>query len=131
MPPKTNYTVPLGNVVEMITKSKRTKQGVRTTEIEVPFQSSKLKKSAQASGSKKRTVIHTEAVHTEAVGAQASRHPSHDTEETHPLQFIAAQEDDFQDFQTEDMPSQSDVCTTILPCLIMALIACRHQWING
>ena len=95
----------MGPAIEVITKSRRSKREVRTTEKVLPVRASKQKKSGQASGTRHRTVT------TEA---EASGQASSNTEEVHTLQLIEAQEDDTQDFETEKGQSQSKVSTRII-----------------
>jgi hypothetical protein len=93
----------MGNVVEVVTKTRKSKREVRTTEKVVPLPSSRQKKSVHASGSRHQT---------EAIEAQASAHQSQNTEEVHTLQLIESQEDDIQDIQVEEGHTQSNVYTS-------------------
>jgi hypothetical protein len=126
MPPKTTFTVPMGDVVEVVTQTRRSKRGIRTTEREVPFHSSKPKKSGKASGSNQPSQAHVETVE-----AQASRHPSRDIEGSHTYQLMDDPEDPLLDIQIEETHSQSNACTTINSYIFVTLIICRHQWTNG
>jgi hypothetical protein len=122
MPPKTHFTIPMGDAVEVVTKSRRSKREVRTTEKVAPVKSSKQKKSGQALGTR---------FHTVTTESEASGQASPNTEEVHTLQLIEAQEDDIQDFETvEERHSQSKVNTRIIS-IWLYLIICRHKWING
>ena len=126
MPPKKTFTVPMGDVVEVVTQTRRSKRGIRTTERDVPFHSSKPKKSEKASGSNQPSQAHVETVE-----AQASKQPSRDIEGSHTYQLMEEPEDPLLDFHIEETCSQSYVCPTIHSPIFMTLMICRHQWING
>jgi hypothetical protein len=98
MPPKTPAPIPLRNIVEIVTETKQTRRGLRTTEKEVPFQSSKGKR-GQSSCSKAQTRINTKPDGT-------SGHRSSDDEETIPLRDVQADGDDSTDIIEgwEDVP---------------------------
>jgi hypothetical protein len=100
----------MGDVIEVVSQTKKTTRGLRTTEKEVPFHSSKQTKSGKASGSR-----HKSDSHTEGIQVQSSRYPPHDTEESHTLRFRELQEDDIVGFQTEDRQPQIDVCSKGFP----------------
>jgi hypothetical protein len=106
MPPKTPAPIPLQNIVEIVTETKRTRQGLRTTEKEVPFQSSKGKR-GQSSCSKAQTCINTKPDGT-------SGHRSSDDEETIPLRDVQADGDDSTDIIEgwEDVPEDVPVQAT-------------------
>jgi hypothetical protein len=91
MPPKTTFSIPLRDVVEIVSETKRTKRGLRTTEKEVPIDSSKDKKTGQSSRSKSQA--HRNA--TTKLG-RASGHISSDDGESIPLRHTA-QEDIIED----------------------------------
>jgi hypothetical protein len=113
-------------VSEDVAKPKKTKQGVRATEVDVPLTSSKGKKSGKASGSRLQS-----GVSTEDVEAQASMQTTHGTEESHTLRHTEVHEEDMQDLDADERQSQSTVCIKIHYYLVMALMIFRHQWING
>jgi hypothetical protein len=125
MPPKTTFTVPMGDVVEVVTQTRRSKRGIRTTEKEVPFHSSKSKKPSKASGSGHPTQAPVEVVETQA------SIPPHDIEGSHTYQLMEEPEDPLPDVQIEDTLSQSNVCTIIHSYIVKTLMICRHQWTNG
>ncbi|KAN0138606.1 hypothetical protein V8E53_003594 [Lactarius tabidus] len=98
--------IPLRNIVEIVTETKQTRQGLRTTEKEVPFQSSKGKR-GQSSRSKAQTHINTKPDGT-------SGHRSSDDEETIPLRDVQADGDDSTDIieGREDVPEDVPVQAT-------------------
>ena len=102
MPPKSIFTVPLGNVKEIVTETKRTKHGVRTSTKEVPFYSSKQARSGQSSVPKRPP-------HAHADQAQSSEIICEDTEESHPLPSIDVHEDGFENLDIEEDIVQRDV----------------------
>lgn len=118
----------MGDVDEVVSHTRKTKRGLRTTEKDVPIQSSQQTKSGKASRSKPK-----EYSLTESVQAQGSRHSPHETEESHTLQFMEPQEDDMLAFQAEDGQPHIDVCRSsyLLSYTVIALMAGRNQWING
>jgi hypothetical protein len=124
MPPKksTSFSIPMGDVDKNAAQPKKAKRGIRATEEDVPLPSSKGKKSGKASGSRQQVYIPTQGLDAHATG-----HPTHDTEESHPLRSTEAYEEESQDFQTDErnvriwMPSH----------MTIALIICRHLWTNG
>jgi hypothetical protein len=126
MPPKTSFSISMGDVAKNVTQPKKTKREVRATEEDIPLPSSKGKKSGKASGSSYQADIRTRGVE-----AQASGQPTHDTEESHPLQSTEVHEEDIQDFQTDERQSQSNVRIRVPSHMIIASIICRHQWVNG
>ena len=97
MPRKNNFSIPMGDVSEVISKTKKSKRGLRTTVEEVPFHSSKQKQSGQASRQAK------------VVEAQSS-HPTQVMHESDTLQLIEPYETDVHDIQTEDTQPQLHVC---------------------
>ncbi|KAH9032366.1 hypothetical protein EDB83DRAFT_2319126 [Lactarius deliciosus] len=93
MPRKNNFSIPMGDVTEVVSKTKKSKRGLRTTIEEVPFHSSKQKQSGQASRQAK------------VVEAQSS-HPTQVMHESDTLQLIEPYETDVHDIQTEDTQPQ-------------------------
>ena len=87
MPPKNAPSNPLGDIVEIVTETKRSRRGLRSTEKEVPVRSLNDNKSGQPSRSKshsrKRTAVKP---------AHTSGHISSDGE-TIPLRHKPVQED--------------------------------------
>lgn len=128
MPRKTNFTVPMDNVVEVVSRTQRTKRGLRTSEKEVPIHSSHQAKSGKASRSNPKDYRLGDDAQ-----AQGSRSSPHETEESHSLQPMEPQEDDILAFEAEDGPPHNDVCYSInlLSFTVRALMVCRHQWVNG
>jgi hypothetical protein len=118
MPPKNEYTIPMGKSVNVVTTTRGSKREVRTVEKVAPLPSSKQRKSSKASGSRQQM---------DTIDADVSEHPTESTEEVHHLRPTEAQEDEdeIQGSQTE-----SNVCTTDL-YMAISLIASRLQWING
>jgi hypothetical protein len=100
MPPKTEFTIPMGDVVQVVTKTRRSKREVRTTE-KVALQHS-YKHTKSGTGSESRSHI--------GLDMQPSGNPSQNltTEEVHTIQLLEAQEDDGEDLQTG--PGESNVC---------------------
>ncbi|KAH9174284.1 hypothetical protein EDB89DRAFT_2067964 [Lactarius sanguifluus] len=88
-----NFSIPMGDVTEVVSKTKKSKRGLRTTIEEVPFHSSKQKQSGQASRQAK------------VVEAQSS-HPTQVMHESDTLQLIEPYETDVHDIQTEDTQPQ-------------------------
>jgi hypothetical protein len=88
MPPKKPSSKPMGDVVEIVTETRRTRRGLRTTEKEVLVHSSKDKKSGQPSRSRSqpRSNMATKQ-------GRASGHISSDDDETIPLRHTNIQED--------------------------------------
>lgn len=83
--------------VAHVSETRITKRGLRTTEKEVPVQSTNRTKSGTASGSRQQTLRPNEGIQ-----AQSFKHIAHDTEESHTLNFIDPQEeDDSLDHQAE------------------------------
>jgi hypothetical protein len=115
----------MGDIVEVVSETKKTKRGLRTTERKVPFHSSKQTKSGRASGSRQKADSYIEGVQ-----AQASRQPSHETEEAHTLLFTDPQEDDILGCQTDDRQPQKDV-RGIMLYWTNILMTRRIQWTNG
>ena len=91
MPPKKAPSIPLGDVVEIVTETKRTRRGLRSTEKEVPVRSLKEKKPGQASRPKSQSCKKTVTKQVNTPG-----HISSDGE-TIPLKQKAVQEDILED----------------------------------
>jgi hypothetical protein len=127
MPPKTSFSIPLGDTARNVTQPKKTKRGVRATEEDVPLLSSKGKKSGKASGSR-----HQADIHTRGVEAQASEHPTLDTEESHPLQSTEMHDEESQNCQTDPMQSQSNVSMKIPSHIIITYTFKKSmdQWLQ-
>lgn len=121
MPPKNEFTIPLGKTVNVVTTTRRSKREVRTSEKVAPLPSVKSKELGKASGSRRRT---------EAIVPDTSGGTSQSTEEVHTLPSTEPQEDDIQDFDIVG-DSQSNVCGTVPSNVIISLMICRGQWING
>ena len=87
MPPKKTSSIPLGDIVEIVTETRRSKRGLRTTEKDVIVHSSKEKKSGQSSRSKSQS--------RRNIGkpSHASGHIPSDDEETIPLKRTHVPED--------------------------------------
>jgi hypothetical protein len=126
MPRKTNFTIPMGDVVEVVSESKKPKRGLRSTGKDVPSHSSEQTVSGKASRSRLKANSQTEGIQ-----AHASGHPPHETEESHTLNFTETQEDDSHDGPAEEGHPQSYVCTKMPLYIIMTLILFRHLWTNG
>ena len=120
MPPKSVFTIPLGNVKEIQTETRRTKRSFHTSTKEVPFYSAKPTRSGQPSVSKSQA-------NTNVVQAQISGLIPEDIEESHQLPAIDVKEDDNQDFQTDNDHSKSNVRFTMHLCTSQGLIVSRHQ----
>jgi hypothetical protein len=143
MPPKKPSSIPLGDIVEIVTETRQTRRGLRTTEKEVLVHSSKDKKSGQPSRSKSqaRRNMAIKPGHT-------SRRISSDDEETVPLRptnvqedILEGQGDDGEDViddrgvgeeqaAMQETLGQGNVCSR-WPPPFLDLIVCRHQWTNG
>ncbi|KAH9171290.1 hypothetical protein EDB89DRAFT_1907146 [Lactarius sanguifluus] len=93
MPRKNNFSIPMGDVTEVVSKTTKSKQGLRTTVEEVPFHSSKQTRSGQASRQAK------------VVEAQSS-HPTQVVHESDTPQLIEPYEADVHDIQAEDTQPQ-------------------------
>ena len=91
MPPKKAPSIPLGDVVEIVNETKRTRRGLCSTEREVPVRSLKENRPGQPSRSKSQS-------HKKTVTKQAdtSGHISSDGE-TIPLRHKTVQEDILED----------------------------------
>src|SRR6202158_6022407 len=108
MAPKTHFAIPLGNTVDVLTHTRWGVREVRTTEKVVSRQTTKEKTSGKTSRARSEA-----AGHTETTGGQGSGLASNDTDETHTLQFIEAQEDAIGMGDPEDDYSQSNVSSMI------------------
>ena len=95
MPPKTIFTVPLGNVKEVVTETRWTKHGVRTSTKEVPFYSSNQGKLGRSSEPKHHP-------HAHKAHAELSDIIYEDAEESHPLSSIDGQDDGFEGLDMEE-----------------------------
>ena len=124
MPPKTIFTIPLGDVTEIIAETKQTKHGVWRSTKEVPFYSSKKIQSGQSSVPKPQA-------NANVVQAQTSRLTYEGTKESHPLPTRDIQEDGFEDIQIDEEQVQWNVWALLHPCIAQYLKVSRHQWING
>ena len=124
MPPKTIFTVPLGNVKEVVTETRRTKHGVRTSTKEVPFYSSNQGKSGRSSEPKHHP-------HAHKAHAESSNIIYEDAEESHPLPSIDGQDDGFEGLDMEEDIVLRDVRPMLWLHIAECLIFARHQWING
>lgn len=113
MPPKKTSSIPLGDIVEIVTETRQTRRGLRTTEKEVLIHSSKDKKSGQPSRSKSQPRRNTATKQ-----GCASGHISSDDEETIPLRHTNVQEDilegqgDDEDDDIEDDEEQAAIPET-------------------
>jgi hypothetical protein len=87
MPPKTQFSIPMGKTVKVEKEAKKSKRSVRTTEAVAPLPtslpSSKPKASGHSSGTGGK-----EATHEEQLESKPAGHPSHGIEQSHPLHFI-------------------------------------------
>ncbi|KAH9020291.1 hypothetical protein EDB85DRAFT_2153145 [Lactarius pseudohatsudake] len=108
MPHKNTFTIPMGDVIEVVSKTTKSKQGLQTTVKEVPFHSSKQKQSGQASqkAKKKATVVE----------AQSSKDPTDGMHESD-IQLVEPYETDIQDFQSEDTRPQPHTAKSGNPLL--------------
>ncbi|KAH9027901.1 hypothetical protein EDB85DRAFT_1892800 [Lactarius pseudohatsudake] len=105
MPRKNTFTIPMGDVIEVVSKTTKSKQGLRTTVKEVPFHSSKQKQSGQASqkAKKKATVVE----------AQSSKDPTDGMHESD-IQLVEPYETDIQDFRSEDTQPQPHISVPVI-----------------
>ncbi|KAI9430336.1 hypothetical protein H4582DRAFT_2063950 [Lactarius indigo] len=94
MPRKNTFTIPMGDVSEVVSKTSKSKRGLRTTVKEVPFHSSKQKKSGQASN--QATIVEE----------QSSKQQTQGVQESHTLQPIEPYEANMQDLQLDDTQPQ-------------------------
>ena len=124
MSPKTIFTVPLGNVKEIVTETKRTKRSVRTTTKEVPFYSSKPTRAGPSS-------VRNPQAEVNVAEAQTSEFIYKDAEESYPLPSIDVLDDGFDDAHIEDKDAQPHVGLSMCSCVTPHLIVCRHQWVSG
>jgi hypothetical protein len=115
MPPKTEFTIPLGKTVNIVTTTSRSKWEVRTTEKITPHPSAQPTTSGQQSVSRRRT----EAIDD----ADAPGHKPQSTEEVYMLPSMEAQDDGVHDFETEDSPSKSNVCFIIPSNTVILLMS--------
>ncbi|KAI9443974.1 hypothetical protein H4582DRAFT_2053729 [Lactarius indigo] len=102
MPPKNTFTIPMGDVVEVVNQTRKTKRGLHTTVKEVPFH---LKKGKSGQASMSQTGVETTM---ETVQSQSSRDSPHGIEESHTLHHIEPYEPDLQDFQAEESQPQQN-----------------------
>ncbi|KAH9009792.1 hypothetical protein EDB85DRAFT_2162272 [Lactarius pseudohatsudake] len=103
MAPKNTYTIPMGDVVEVVAETRRTARGLRTIVKEVPFHSKKGKaKSGQASHSQSRAEPTIDQVRSQSFGQ-----PSRGEEESHTLQPMEPYENDMPAIQMEDTQPQA------------------------
>jgi len=104
MPHKTEFTIPMGDVVQVVTKTRQSKRDVRTTEKVVLQRSYEHTKSGTPSES---------GAHIDGPNTQSTGNPSQNltNEEVHTIQLLEAQEDDGEDLQTG--PGESHVCARI------------------
>src|ERR1700744_550205 len=100
MPPRKASSTPLGDIVEIVTETRRTPRGLRTTEKEVCVRSSKDTKSGQTprSQSRRKTVVKK---------GNTSGHISSDDDETIPLRRTNPQ-DDIPEGQGDDEVAMED-----------------------
>ncbi|KAI9443063.1 hypothetical protein H4582DRAFT_2054158 [Lactarius indigo] len=103
MPPKNTFTIPMGDVVEVVNQTRKTKRGLCTTVKEVPFH---LKKGKSGQASMSQTGVETTM---ETVQSQSSRDSPHGIEESHTLHHIEPYEPDLQDFQAEESQPQQSI----------------------
>ena len=128
MAPKTHFTIPLGNTVDVVTHTQRGVREVRTTDKVVSRQTTKKKTSGKTSGARSKAVGHTETP-----DGQGSRLASNDSEETHTLQSLEEQEDAIEMEDPEDDHSQSNVSSIIHCYLDPSLILSQtpmDQWLQ-
>ncbi|KAH8979996.1 hypothetical protein EDB86DRAFT_2835619 [Lactarius hatsudake] len=88
-----NFSIPMGDVTEVISKTTKSKRGLQTTVKEVPFRSSMQTQSGQAS-------------HQAKVVEAQSTHPTQVMHESDTLQLIEPYETDVHDIQAEDTQPQ-------------------------
>jgi len=106
MAPKNTYTIPMGDVVEVVAETRRIGRRLRTTVKEVPVHSRKGKaKSGQASHSQSRAEPTIDQVQSQSFGQ-----PSRGEEESHTLQPMEPYENDMPAIQMEDTQPQASVC---------------------
>ena len=105
MAPKSTFSIPMGDVIEVVTETKRSKRGVRTVEKEVPFHSSSLA-TRSASSRPKETVMGN----FDRPSMDETSHQLDEVAETHTLQPIEEQEDQILHLDIEDPSLQSNVC---------------------
>ena len=108
MAPKTEFSIPMGKVINVETHTKKSKRTVRTTEAVIPLPSSKQRLSGKASGIK-----HKEDLQTDQVKAHASGHRSHLIEESHALQLTQAQDDVGHDVEPHEECPIPNVCIAV------------------
>ena len=116
MAPKTEFSIPMGKVVNVETQTKRSKRTVRTTEAVMPLPSSKQRSSGKASDIK-----HKGDLRTDQIKADASGHRSHVIEESHALQITQAQDDDGQDVEAYEERPIPNVCIAMHAHINLAL----------
>jgi hypothetical protein len=128
MAPKTHFTIPLGNTVDVVTHTRRGVREVWTTDKVVSRQTTKKKTSGKTSGARSKAVGHTETP-----DGQGSGLASNDSEETHTLQSLEEQEDAIEMEDPEDDHSQSNVSSIIHCYLDPSLILSQtpmDQWLQ-
>jgi hypothetical protein len=103
MGPKNTYTIPMGDVVEVVAETRRIGRGLRTTVKEVPLHSKKGR-SGQSSQSQPRA----EAA-VDPIQSQSFEHPSKGIEESYTLHPMEPYENDMPVFQMEDPQPQASV----------------------
>src|ERR1700677_688623 len=112
MSPKSTFTVPRGDVIELVTETRKTRRGIRTIEKKVPFHSGREPNTTKASTSKIAG-----GAQSDQSAAKASKHPSDDTDELHPLHAV---EEDFElegdnaiDLDLEESLPSLNVCALL------------------
>jgi hypothetical protein len=124
MPPKSTFTIPMGDAVWVVTEPRRSKWGVQTMEKDVIPKLLNTKKSSKDLGSLQKADSPTEGIY-----AQSSKNQSL---ETHTLQAMEPHEDGGNmELQSDERQPESNVCTTTLPFIVVTLMIVRHQWTNG
>ncbi|KAH8976825.1 hypothetical protein EDB86DRAFT_2839044 [Lactarius hatsudake] len=109
MPQKNTYTIPMGDVVEVVTETRRTACGLHTIVKEVPFHSKTGRaKSGQASHSQYRAEPTVDQVQSQSFGQ-----PSRGEEESHTLQPMEPYENDMPAIQMEDTQPQANISPPI------------------
>jgi len=103
MGPKNTYTIPMGDVVEVVAETRRIGRGLRTTVKEVPLHSKKGR-SGQSSQSQPRAEPAVDPIQS-----QSFEHPSKGIEESYTLHPMEPYENDMPVFQMEDPQPQASV----------------------
>ena len=140
MPPKKSSSLPLGDVVEIVTETKRTRRGLRTTEKDVIVHSSKDKKAGQPSRSKSQA-----RRNTAIKPGHTSGHISSDGEETIPLRHTNVQVDTLEgqgddvdggddggQAATQETHGQGNVCSQMASYILTSdcLQTPMDQWVH-